>query len=94
MITSDPNIPDEQSIETTLRPQRFSEYVGQEKIKRNLDIFIQAAKKRKKASITCSSTDPLASGKPPSPHHCQRNGGQYQITSGPLSKKSVTSDQS
>jgi Holliday junction DNA helicase RuvB len=46
MITSDPNIPDEQSIETTLRPQHFSEYVGQEKIKRNLDIFIQAAKKR------------------------------------------------
>jgi holliday junction DNA helicase RuvB len=51
MITPapDPNIADEQTIDTTLRPQRFSEYVGQEKIKRNLDIFIQAAKKRQES---------------------------------------------
>jgi Holliday junction DNA helicase RuvB len=37
------------AIDTTLRPQRFSEYVGQEKIKRNLDIFIRAAKKREES---------------------------------------------
>lgn len=53
MISTAPNnTTDEQvidAIETTLRPQRFSEYVGQEKIKRNLDIFIQAAKKRKES---------------------------------------------
>jgi len=37
---------DEQRIEVTLRPQRFSEYVGQERLKRNLILSIDAAKKR------------------------------------------------
>lgn len=33
-------------IEITLRPQSFSEYVGQERLKRNLKLSIEAAKKR------------------------------------------------
>lgn len=37
---------DEQQIEVTLRPQRFDEYVGQERLKRNLKLAIDAAKKR------------------------------------------------
>lgn len=37
---------DEQQIEATLRPQRFDDYVGQERLKRNLKLAIQAAKKR------------------------------------------------
>ncbi len=37
---------DEQQIEVTLRPQRFSEYVGQEHLKKNLQLAIAAAKKR------------------------------------------------
>lgn len=36
----------EQQIERTLRPQRFSEYVGQERLKKNLELAIGAAKKR------------------------------------------------
>ena len=38
--------PDEQVIEVTLRPQTFSDYVGQERLKRNLLLAIEAAKKR------------------------------------------------
>ncbi len=38
---------DEDTNEGSLRPQTLSEYVGQEKAKGNLDIFIQAAKMRK-----------------------------------------------
>jgi Holliday junction DNA helicase RuvB len=37
---------DEQVIETTLRPQRFADYVGQEHLKKNLKLAIDAAKKR------------------------------------------------
>ena len=37
---------DEQVIEVTLRPQYFSEYVGQEHLKKNLQLAISAAKKR------------------------------------------------
>lgn len=37
---------DEQIIELTLRPQTFDEYIGQERLKKNLRLAIDAAKKR------------------------------------------------
>ncbi len=37
---------DEQIIEVSLRPQTFADYVGQERLKRNLLLAIEAAKKR------------------------------------------------
>ena len=37
---------DESVIEVTLRPQNFSEYIGQERLKKNLKLTIEAAKKR------------------------------------------------
>lgn len=37
---------DEQQIEITLRPQSFADYVGQDRLKRNLKLAIDAAKKR------------------------------------------------
>lgn len=37
---------EEQIIEITLRPQSFEEYVGQERLKKNLKLSIDAAKKR------------------------------------------------
>lgn len=33
--------------EATLRPRKFDEYIGQEKVRNNLSVFIQAAKQRK-----------------------------------------------
>ncbi len=36
----------EESFESTLRPTIWDEFIGQEKIKKNLQIFIQASKKR------------------------------------------------
>jgi Holliday junction DNA helicase RuvB len=36
-------------LDTSLRPQGFSDYIGQEKVKENLHVFIQAAKKRGEA---------------------------------------------
>lgn len=38
--------PLDSDIETSLRPKVLSDYIGQEKVKENLDIFIQAATKR------------------------------------------------
>ena len=37
---------DEQQIEVTLRPQSFDDYIGQERLKKNLKLAIDAAKKR------------------------------------------------
>jgi Holliday junction DNA helicase RuvB len=44
--STDSDDSDEQIIEITLRPQRFDEYTGQERIKKNLRLAIEAAKKR------------------------------------------------
>jgi Holliday junction DNA helicase RuvB len=37
---------EETQAETSLRPRRLAEYIGQDRVKTNLDIFIQAAKGR------------------------------------------------
>lgn len=39
----------EEQIELTLRPQRLQDYIGQEKIKRELSVYIQAAQAREEA---------------------------------------------
>ena len=39
-------LPDEQSYEYSLRPKRLAEYIGQQKVKDNLSIAIEAAKAR------------------------------------------------
>ena len=45
-ITVPDRLEDEFEYDITLRPTQFDEFVGQEKIKENLSIFIQAARKR------------------------------------------------
>lgn len=40
---------EEESVEISLRPDAWSEYIGQEQIKKNLGVFIQASKKRDEA---------------------------------------------
>lgn len=40
---------EEASYEVTLRPSSWDEYIGQEKIKKNLKVFIEASKKRDEA---------------------------------------------
>ena len=44
--TSVQDEPEEQELEQTLRPRDFKNYVGQERIKKNLKLSIEAAKKR------------------------------------------------
>jgi len=48
IITSS-NISEDNDFETSLRPKTISEYVGQEKTKQNLGIFIEAARQRREA---------------------------------------------
>lgn len=38
--------PDDQALDLALRPRKFDEYVGQEKVKENLRIILQAARQR------------------------------------------------
>lgn len=41
--------PNETSLEQSLRPQNLKQYIGQDKVKANLEIFIEAAKLRQEA---------------------------------------------
>lgn len=48
-ITTPERNDDDQGIEFTLRPQSFGEFIGQDRIKSNLAVFIQAARKREES---------------------------------------------
>ncbi len=45
-ITRPEPLPEEKEFEDSLRPKRFGDFIGQEKIKENLSVFVEAAKKR------------------------------------------------
>jgi Holliday junction DNA helicase RuvB len=49
IIDAAPSSPNEEAIERALRPKHLDEYVGQAKIRDQLEIFISAARKRKEA---------------------------------------------
>ncbi|HYS14154.1 MAG TPA: Holliday junction branch migration DNA helicase RuvB [Burkholderiaceae bacterium] len=49
LIAATQTSPNEEVVERALRPQRLAEYVGQAKIREQLDIFISAARKRGEA---------------------------------------------
>ena len=48
-IVSPDYIPEVDATENVLRPKTFGEYIGQEKVKQNLKIYIEAAKNRHEA---------------------------------------------
>uniref|UniRef100_A0A7C4R2S8 Holliday junction branch migration complex subunit RuvB n=1 Tax=candidate division CPR3 bacterium TaxID=2268181 RepID=A0A7C4R2S8_UNCC3 len=59
-----PEIEDEDTfIETNLRPKSLKEYIGQEKIKEGLQVFIDAAKKRGESLDHCLLYGPPGIGK-------------------------------
>ncbi len=75
---------DDSTLDTTLRPQHFSEYVGQEKIKRNLGIFIEAAKRRGESVDHVLLYGPAGLGKTTLAHIIAKEMGvNIRITSGP-----------
>ena len=53
----------DERYENTLRPRTLSEFVGQEKLKRNFDVFIKAARKRKEPLDHCLFYGPPGLGK-------------------------------
>ena len=49
LITAQRASNQEEALERALRPKRLADYVGQQKIREQLEIFIQAARKRGEA---------------------------------------------
>ena len=44
---------EEEAVESAIRPRRLEEYVGQTPVKAQLEIFISAAARAARHSITC-----------------------------------------
>ena len=63
--------------EGSLRPKTLREYIGQEKAKGNLEVFIQAAKMRGEPLDHVLLRPARPGQNHPQRHHCQRDGGQY-----------------
>jgi holliday junction DNA helicase RuvB len=55
--------PEEEPLEQSLRPQTLDEFIGQERMKKNLRVFIQAAKKREEPLDHCLFYSPPGLGK-------------------------------
>ena len=80
--------PQEQQVEISLRPTSFDEYIGQERLKKNLKLAIDAAKKRGGSIDHVLLYGPPGLGKTTMANVIAREmGANIRITSGPAIEK-------
>lgn len=79
----------EESLDSALRPKKWDNYIGQERIKKNLKIMIEAAKKRNESPDHLLFYGPAGLGKTTLAYLvAEEFGSKIKVTSGPIIEKS------
>jgi Holliday junction DNA helicase RuvB len=82
------NVPPERFLDSALRPDNWAEYIGQQNIKNNLRILLEAARERKQPPEHLLFYGPPGLGKTTLAHLIAKElGAQMKVTSGPAVEK-------